>query len=336
MSSPTSWWRRVFFPPPVGVDVVGGPSCAEILATRGELAYELGELSAWPGLADQHDPHPDRGRRSRLTGIPETGSTPPLLHCAYERGRVSPGGTIIDGSLPLAVLVAALAGLVSFASPCVVPLVPGYLGYVTGLSDVRLERRSPRRMMLGAFLFVMGFAVVFVLGAMFVTTAGRELVVNRELLTRVGGAVVIIMALVFLGLGSRVSERTLRLPVRPATGLAGAPILGAVFGLGWMPCTGPTLAAVMALSVSGDASTTRAVVLAVAYCVGLGLPFVVIAGAYERWGSVSTWLRHRLRTIQVVGGLLLLTVGILLVTGWWDTLTAWMQARWIQGFELNL
>lgn len=249
---------------------------------------------------------------------------------------MNPGGTVVDGALPLAAVLALLAGLVSFASPCVIPLVPGYLGYVTGLSDVQLENRSPRRMMLGALLFVAGFAAVFILGAMFVATAGRELVANREALTRLGGVVVILMALVFLGLGGQASERTIRLPLRPATGLAGAPLLGAVFGLGWIPCTGPTLAAVMALSVSGDASTSRAVILAAAYCVGLGLPFVLIAGAYERWGSVSTWLRPRLRAIQIVGGLLLLTVGILLATGWWDYITAWMQARWIRGFELSL
>ena len=249
---------------------------------------------------------------------------------------MNPGGTVVDGALPLATLVAALAGLVSFASPCVIPLVPGYLGYVTGLSDVDLDKRSPRRMMLGALLFVAGFTVVFVLSAMFVATAGRALVENREMLTRVGGVVVIVMALVFLGLGGRASERTLRLPVRPATGLAGAPVLGAVFGFGWIPCVGPTLAAVLALSVAGDASTTRAVILAVAYCLGLGLPFVLIAGAYERWGSVSTWLRRRLRTIQVIGGLLLLAVGVLLVTGWWDDITVWMQARWIRGFEVIL
>ncbi len=248
---------------------------------------------------------------------------------------MNPGGTVVEGALPLAALLAALAGLVSFASPCVIPLVPGYLGYVTGLSDVELERRSPRRMMLGALLFVAGFTVVFVLSVMFVATAGRELVENRELLTRIGGVVVILMALVFLGLGGRASERTLRLPVRPAAGLAGAPVLGAVFGLGWAPCVGPTLAAVMALAVAGDATTTRAVILALAYCAGLGLPFVLIAGAYERWGSVSTWLRRRLRTIQIVGGLLLLAVGIMLVTGLWSHLVASMQG-WVNGFEVIL
>lgn len=249
---------------------------------------------------------------------------------------MNPGGTIADGALPLAVLLAALAGLVSFASPCVLPLVPGYLGYVTGLSDVELERRSPRRMMLGALLFVAGFTLVFVLTAIFVATAGRALVEHRPLLVRLGGVVVILMALVFLGAGGERGQRTLRLPLRPATGLAGAPLLGAVFGLGWAPCVGPTLGAVLALSITGDSSTDRAVVLAVAYCLGLGLPFVLIAGAYERWGAMSTWLRRHLRTIQVVGGILLLVVGALLVTGWWDDLTVWLQRRWISNFEVIL
>lgn len=246
---------------------------------------------------------------------------------------MSPADTIEGGALPLAALLAALAGLVSFASPCVLPLVPGYLGYVTGLSDVELERRSPRRMMVGAVLFVAGFTAVFVLATMFVASAGRALVEHRDLLSRIGGALVIVMALVFLGMGD---QRTVRLPVRPATGLAGAPVLGAVFGLGWAPCVGPTLAAVLALALTGDASTTRAVVLAVAYCVGLGLPFVLIAGAYERWGIVSGWLRRNQRTIQVAGGVLLLIVGVLLVTGWWQDVTVWLQRRWISDFEVVL
>src|SRR5690606_22271802 len=181
------------------------------------------------------------------------------------------------GALPVAVLVAALAGLVSFATPCVLPLVPGYLGYVTGLSDVALERRSRGRMVLGTLLFILGFTAVFVLASIFVATAGRIFIEQRELLMRIGGVLVILMALVFLGAGS---QRTFRLPVKPATGLAGAPLLGAVFGLGWAPCMGPTLAAVLALNLTGDASTTRAVILALADCMGLGLPFLLVAAAY--------------------------------------------------------
>ena len=240
---------------------------------------------------------------------------------------------VTDGALPLAVLVAALAGLVSFATPCVLPLVPGYLGYVTGLSDVALEERSRGRMVLGTLLFILGFSVVFVLASMFVATAGRALVEHRELLTRVGGVLVILMALVFLGAGS---QRTLRLPIKPATGLAGAPLLGAVFGLGWAPCMGPTLGAVLALNLTGDASTTRAVILAVAYCLGLGLPFLLIAAAYERWAPVSSWLQRHQRAIQVVGATLLIIVGTLLLTGGWDAIVQRLQTRLISDWEVPL
>lgn len=239
--------------------------------------------------------------------------------------------TVTDGALPLAVLVAALAGLVSFASPCVLPLVPGYLGYVTGLSDVALEKRAKGRMVLGTLLFILGFSAVFVLATMFVATAGRALVEHRELLLRVGGALVVVMALVFLGVGS---QRTVRLPVRPATGLAGAPVLGAVFGLGWAPCMGPTLGAVLALALAGDASLSRAVVLAVAYCLGLGVPFLLIAAAYERWAPVSAWLKRHQRAIQLFGGGLLLVVGLLLLTGAWADVTTWIQRHLVSDFEV--
>lgn len=238
---------------------------------------------------------------------------------------------VTGGALPVAVLVAALAGLVSFATPCVLPLVPGYLGYVTGLSDVALERRSRGRMVLGTLLFILGFTAVFVLASIFVATAGRIFIEQRELLMRIGGVLVILMALVFLGAGS---QRTFRLPVKPATGLAGAPLLGAVFGLGWAPCMGPTLAAVLALNLTGDASTTRAVVLAVAYCLGLGAPFVLIAAAYERWAPVSAWLRRHQRTIQVMGAVLLIIIGVLLLTGGWDALNQWLQIRLISDVEV--
>lgn len=238
--------------------------------------------------------------------------------------------TVADGALPLAMLVAALAGLVSFATPCVLPLVPGYLGYVTGLSDVALEDRSKGRMVLGTLLFVAGFSAVFILASMFVATIGTVLVEHRTLLLRIGGALVVVMALVFLGMGS---QRTVRLPVKPATGLAGAPVLGAIFGLGWAPCMGPTLGAVLALSLTED-SVGRAVLLAVAYCLGLGLPFLLIAAAYERWAPVNAWLRRRQRAIQIFGGVLLLVVGLLLVTGAWDDLTTWIQRHLVNDFEV--
>ena len=244
--------------------------------------------------------------------------------------------TITSGALPLAVLVALAAGLVSFASPCVLPLVPGFLGYVTGLSGVTLERQARGRLMLGALLFVLGFSVVFIAVAVTVSAAGALLKEHQSLLMRLGGVIVILMALVFLGIGS---QRTVQPRWRPAAGLAGAPLLGMVFGLGWAPCTGPTFGAIIALStaLSGDQQAmARGVGLAMAYSAGLGLPFLLIAGGYSRAGRASRWLRAHHRSIQVTGGVLLLVVGFLLVTGLWEVVTTAMQARLVDQFETVL
>lgn len=241
--------------------------------------------------------------------------------------------TVTAGALPVAFAVALLAGLVSFASPCVLPLVPGFLGYVTGLSDVALEKRGRGRLLLGALLFVLGFSVVFIAVSATASAVGAALFAHRLLLMRVGGVVVIALALVFLGLGT---QRSWQPSWRPAAGLAGAPLLGVVFGLGMSPCTGPTFAAILALTVplsGGGSGVARGVVLAVAYSLGLGLPFLLIAGGYSKAGRASGWLRRHHRAIQVVGGVLLLAVGLLLVTGVWDTLTAQLQSRLVSGFE---
>jgi cytochrome c-type biogenesis protein len=240
--------------------------------------------------------------------------------------------TIASGALPVAVAVALLAGLVSFASPCVLPLVPGFLGYVTGLGDVALERRARSRMVTGALLFVAGFSAVFIATTAFLASVGAALVEHRTLLMRVGGALVVVMALVFLGAGS---QRELRLHLRPAAGLAGAPLLGAVFGIGWAPCTGPTLGAVMLLATTtGDGqAVARGVVLAAAYCLGLGLPFVLVAAGFQRFGRLSAALRRHQRGIQLFGGALLLAVGVLLLTGLWEDLTRALQTQLVTGFE---
>ena len=243
------------------------------------------------------------------------------------------GTTIASGALPLALVLALVAGFVSFASPCVLPLVPGFLGYVTGLSDVALEKRGRGRLLLGALLFVLGFSVVFIAVSATASAVGAALFAHRLLLMRVGGVVVIALALVFLGLGT---QRSWQPSWRPAAGLAGAPLLGVVFGLGMSPCTGPTFAAILALTVplsGGGSGVARGVVLAVAYSLGLGLPFLLIAGGYSKAGRASGWLRRHHRAIQVVGGVLLLAVGLVLVTGVWDTLTAQLQSRLVSGFE---
>ena len=240
-------------------------------------------------------------------------------------------GTVAGGPLPLALVFAVLAGLVSFLSPCVLPLVPGYLGYVTGLSEVSLSERKRHRMVLGAVLFVVGFSVVFVLATIFVTSVGRVFVEHRVVLSRVGGVVVILLALVFMGLGS---QRSSGPAFRPRTGLAGAPLLGATFALGWAPCTGPTLIALFAMLSSLDPDLGRATSVAIAYCLGLGLPFVLIAAGYERSARWSAALRSRQRAIQLVGGGFLLVVGLLLVTGVWESLNRWVQTNWLAGFEV--
>ncbi len=244
------------------------------------------------------------------------------------------GDAVTSGALPLAVGVAALAGLVSFASPCVLPLVPGFLGYVTGLTGESAAERARGRTLAGALLFVAGFTVVFVLGSIFVTTAGRALVEHRTLLMRLGGALVVVMGLVFVGLGS---QREARIHWRPRAGLLGAPLLGAVFALGWAPCTGPTLAAVLVMaSASADPQVARGVTLAVAYGLGLGLPFLLVAAGLDRAGRASGWLRRHQRGIQVAGGALLVVVGLLLLTGVWEDLNRWVQTDLVSGFEVSL
>lgn len=261
--------------------------------------------------------------------MPRLAGILPSLAAGAPSAATGWGSNVAEGSLALAVVVAATAGLISFASPCVLPLLPGFLGYVTG-GEGSMQDRSQTRTVAGALLFVAGFSVVFVAGVAAFATVGTALVVHRQLLTRVGGVLVIVMALAFLGFGP---QRQLKLPWRPPRGLLGAPVLGVVFGVGWAPCTGPTLGAVLALATATDAaSTARGVGLAAAYCLGLGLPFVLIAAGYTRAGRAVTWLRDRQRAVQVGGGLLLMAVGVLLLTGTWDRLTSLLQARLVSQF----
>jgi cytochrome c-type biogenesis protein len=190
--------------------------------------------------------------------------------------------------------------------------------------------------MLGALLFVLGFSAVFIAVAVTVSSAGALLKEHQSLLMRLGGVIVILMAVMFMGVGS---QRMFAPRWKPAAGLAGAPLLGMVFGLGWAPCTGPTFGAIIALStaLSGDQQAiSRGVGLATAYSVGLGLPFLLIAGGYARAGRASRWLQTHHRGIQIAGGVLLLVVGLLLVTGMWESVTTAIQTGLVQQFRTVL
>jgi cytochrome c-type biogenesis protein len=246
----------------------------------------------------------------------------------------------VSGPLLLAAGVAVLAGAVSFASPCVVPLVPGYLAYLAGLVGADAppatverasEARSGRWRVAGAAaLFVAGFTVVFGAVLVGVVWLADALVTNEAVLQRAGGVVMIVMGLAFVGL-IPVLQNERRVHWVPRAGVWGAPLLGAVFGLGWVPCIGPTLAGVVAVAAGTGGGSLRGVVLTIAYCAGLGLPFVLIALGAVRAVRALGWLRRHTRAIQVAGGALLVVVGLALVSGLWGELLARLQTS-IAGF----
>ncbi|GAA1174797.1 cytochrome c biogenesis CcdA family protein [Ornithinimicrobium humiphilum] len=236
---------------------------------------------------------------------------------------------VLSGPLLGAVLVAALAGLVSFASPCVLPLVPGFLGYVGGMTSTGTSSR--RRLVGGALLFVLGFTVVFLLMSVAISSVGLALTEHQGLLLRVAGGVVIALGLVMLlQPGARWQVRW-----RPAAGLAGAPLLGVAFGLGFSACTGPALAAIQTLGTSilpGDDQLWRALVLGTAYSLGLGLPFLLVAAGLGWVTRASRWLRDHYLVVQRVGGGLLVLLGLLMLLGVWAEATAWVQTRLTDNF----
>jgi cytochrome c-type biogenesis protein len=252
---------------------------------------------------------------------------------------------VTDGPLLVALPVAALAGLVSFLSPCVLPLVPGYLSYVTGMSGadlgdtraavpagdtlVRAETSTRTethrgRVLLGSCLFVLGFSAVFVTGGAFFGYVGGDLIAHAEWVNRVLGVVTVLLGLAFLGLIPGL-QRDVRLHRLPATGLAGAPLLGVVFGVGWTPCLGPTLGAVQALAYT-QASAGRGAVLTAAYCIGLGLPFVLTGLAMRRALGAFAVVKRHYALVTRLGGLLLVAVGLLLVSGLWEQLMVHLRS----------
>ncbi|MFC0600682.1 cytochrome c biogenesis CcdA family protein [Streptomyces palmae] len=242
--------------------------------------------------------------------------------------------TVFSGALLLAVPVAIFGGLVSFFSPCVLPLVPGYMSYVTGVAGSDLAEAKRGRMLAGASLFVVGFSAVFVSQGALFGYAGQDLLEYRQTVSKVLGVVTIVVGLLFMGLLSRFGQREFRFHIKPTMGLVGAPILGALFGVGWTPCLGPTLTAVNTLAFN-QASAWRGSLLAVAYCLGLGLPFIAVALAYRRALGAFGWVKRHYAWVMRIGGGMLVVLGVLLLTGAWDRMIADMQ-QWTNTFNVGI
>ena len=246
------------------------------------------------------------------------------------------------GPVLLALGVCVLAGLVSFASPCVVPLVPGYLSYLAAVvgveeGDGQVAVRAARLRVAGAAgLFVAGFTAVFVLGTVAVLGMTTTLITNQLLLQRIGGVITIVMGLVFVGFIPAL-QRQARFTPRQLSTIGGAPLLGAVFALGWTPCLGPTLTGVITVASATDgANVARGVALVIAYCLGLGIPFVLLALGSARAVDGLGWLRRHTRAIQIFGGVLLILVGLALVTGVWNDFVSWVRDAFVSDVRLPI
>jgi cytochrome c-type biogenesis protein len=241
---------------------------------------------------------------------------------------------VTSGPLILAMPVAAAAGAVTFLSPCCLPLVPGYLSYVTGMADsgsaTGTDGRKRARMVTGALLFVLGFSAVFGAEGLALGSLDMLLKGHNPTLTRVLGGLTILLGLLFAGVLDRFpfAGRVVKPSARPKAGLAGAPLLGVLFGVGWTPCIGPTLSAVLALSLT-TGTATRGAFLAFVYGLGLGIPFLIVAFAFQRAMSALDFARRNARLISRIGGVFLIAVGVLEVTGVWSAALSWLQSHWL-------
>ncbi|MFF4675068.1 cytochrome c biogenesis CcdA family protein [Streptomyces sp. NPDC001279] len=242
--------------------------------------------------------------------------------------------TVEHGALLLALPIALFGGLVSFFSPCVLPLVPGYLSYVTGVVGTDLAEARRGRMATGAFLFVLGFTAVFVSGGALFGFFGSTLLEYQDTLSKVLGVLMILLGVFFMGLMPWLTQREFRFHRRPTAGLIGAPVLGALFGIGWTPCVGPTLGSVIALS-SQQASAGRGAILTVAYCLGLGVPFILTAIAFRKALGAFSWVKRHYVWVMRIGGTMMIATGVLLLTGVWDLLVQQAQT-WSSGFTVGI
>lgn len=239
---------------------------------------------------------------------------------------------VTSGTMLVALPVAAAAGLVSFLSPCVVPLLPGYVSYATGLSGADLEHARRGRMLAGTTLFVLGFTAWFVVVGVTTGALGAWLWEYKRTISVVLGALTVVVGLVFMGLPWL--QRDVRVHAMPAVGLGAAPLLGLLFAIGWTPCLGPTIIAVQSLAIS-EGTVGRGIALSVAYSLGLGLPFILLGLAYRRTLGAVHWVRRHQQWVTRVGGAMLVLVGLLLMTGWWDVLVADVRG-WASGYGVSV